>query len=314
MAETVEIPRAAADAESLAEHKQIRKAERNGTPLTASVSPQVAEKPKPAEAPKPVTSVEPGVSETPSASAGASEAPPTQAPKRDDAEARIKQLLADRAERDRRIQELESRVSKPAAAPVPKPAEVNSDPEPDLDDYVKKAPVDETFQKTLQRFTRDQISWTQRKEQASTAQTAMQKRIADRIAQTGKADFEEVTAPGGTPIWKGLAPAAVFAMRDEFDNGMAVLYQICANPAELKRIQSLSPARQVAEIAKLSDSLSKPESASQPAVVTRPAATPISRIPPPGRPVGGTQPAPAKSTAEASSLAEHKALRAARRN
>ena len=67
------------------------------------------------------------------------------------------------------------------------------------------------------------------------------------------ADFEEVVGESDVPISREMGQAIV-----ESDVGTDIAYYLAQNPDEAKRIASLSPIRQIAEIGKLEDRVSKP--------------------------------------------------------
>jgi hypothetical protein len=312
-----------AEADSFAAHKELRKAQREGKTPTESVSPKVEEEVKP-------ESVKPSVSETekPSESAEVSETSPAQEPKkpkRSDAESRIKELLADRdrtaaenAELKKKLDELAARpieTAKPAEPKVEAPKTVQG--EPDLDEYVKSAPADETYSKTVQRFTRDYLKFLNGQQQKTAveakAQESAQASVNAAIAKHGRETLAAIIGTKDNPN-SGIvmAPGVLKTFIDDYgQEGWDTLVHLHGNQEEYRRIQAIqSPLRQLNELAFLSRTLTVPAPKAE-TVTEKPRITapPVSRVAPPAKQVSGSEISQPKSTGEALSFEEHKRLR-----
>lgn len=315
MEATVEVPKSTANAETISEHKAIREAQKAGKPLMEKVpTADVKTEAKTAAEPSAPETAKPEASEaSTSESAGVSETPPSQdkkepKPKRDDAADRVKALLDERKERDRRIAELEARLnelSKPKTE-QPKVEAKPEDPEPDFDEYLAKAPEGESMGKTMARFNRDHLGWLNRQNEKTTQQKQAQEAWSAKInAAAAKHGADVVAAAVGSQDPKSgvQLPGQWVQVLRQLDNDIDVIVHLHQNPEEYQRIMGLTPGKQLAEIVLLSHKLANPPASPKPEAVS------VSRVAPPPRTVGGTAPPEPKSTAEAQSMAEHKRLR-----
>lgn len=239
-------------------------------------------------------------------------------PKRDrTAEGRIAELTAQlKAEREELARFREERQTREAAN-QPKPAETpKADKKPEsatgkpfLKDFVAQLKGDETYEDAQERWNdavqdwRDKQAEAKNTEQATAKQqTEFQAKVESKFEEyRGKyEDFDEVVESKWAP--PSLHQAAAQFIR-EFDNAYDVLYQLAKDPAEVTRIAALSPARQLAELGKLEDRLSKPEPKTPPI-------PPVSKAPAPIRQVGGSSSAePENDLTKATSQEEYERMR-----
>lgn len=310
METVVETPTATSEAESYAEHKAARAAEK--------------EPPKAGEA-NAVRAVDATASKEPPAKTEGTAKEPAEngqgkpdRPKRDrTAEAKITELTQEartaREERDRLKAELEEARKPKAAAEQPKPAsKPEEDPKPKLRDFVTKLTATETYEDAVERHADAIADWRDRQRQKTDTATAREReasgvretvtrKMAD--ARTKYDDFDTVTA-GDAKAGTGLIltpPMQQFVV--EHAAGMDVAYHLGKHPEDVKRIAALSPALQIAEMAFIARGHEAPQEKSKPKA---------SAAPPPPKTIGGQAAVRAKNTAEAGSYAEHKRLRSAR--
>lgn len=232
--------------------------------------------------------------------------------------AQANKLLAEDAARPHReeaeklrkeLEALRSRPSETAPKAEPKPAAAvpaqatadPNDPEPKVTDD-KYAGAD-----GFTLYNRDNAMWAfrqdQKKEQQKQAQIAHSQKV-QAILEAGKKskpDFDAVASK--VVINSGVMAEGV----RQLDNLADVLYKIGSDPAEVSRIQALSPLDQWAELRFASRELSKtPAAAAPPPVQLRPA---VSRVAAPPRVLTGSDTPPPKSTADAADFDEYKRLR-----
>lgn len=319
---TVEVPKTTAEAGSLSDHKAIRNAQRSGKPLTETITPKPVSEPQKTETPSAPKGETSGVPETPvSESAGVSETPPSQdkdkpkPPKRDTAEDRVKTLLEERRAQDRRIAELEARINQPAKPAEPPKPEAKPEGEPDLDEYLTKAPEGETYGKTLARFNRDHYTWLQREHEKTVAATERAKTFQTKLDTAKQKHGADVVAQAmGSPNDPGsgilLARGVLGQLVNSYENGIDVVVHLHQNPEIYQQIRSMPPEQQFIECAILARTLNAPKAQASPEK-PKPQPAPVSRVAPPPPTVGGSSVPDARSTAEAGSMAEHKRLRLA---
>jgi hypothetical protein len=131
-----------------------------------------------------------------------------------------------------------------AATPKPKPDDFQS-----VDDY-QEALVDWKFEQKLS--TREQTKEQKDKQDAEKAKqdSIMQgwdKQIAAVTKEPAYADFVSVVVKGGVQ-YAGVISQALY----EDDNGPQVAYQLAKDPALLKELNEMSPAKAIAKIGRLS--------------------------------------------------------------
>lgn len=235
--------------------------------------------------------------------------------------AQANKLLADEAARPHReeaeklrkeLEALKSRPSEPApnraepkpaaAAPAQTQADDPNDPAPKITDEKYKGPDGFTL------FTRDDALWAfrqdQKKQQQEQAARAHSQKVQS-ILQAGRAskpDFDAVSAR--VVINKAVMAEGV----EKLDNLADVLYKIGSDPAEVARIQALSPIDQWAELRFASRELSKAPAAAPPAA-PEPLKPAVSRVAPPPRVLSGTSEPPPKKLSDAKDYEEFKRQR-----
>jgi hypothetical protein len=174
---------------------------------------------------------------------------------------KIDRLIRENSELQRRLQALEQ--TGPAAAAVTTPVPTTPPPAP-----AGPKPVLTDF-KTLEDYTEALTEWkidqreARRKadEEKRTAEAAAKSLQDGWAAKEGAAlkahpDYSDVIASTRTPEGPGVMAAREALLEDE--HGAEILYWLAKNSAELKRIASLSPARAILEIGKLSAAFASP--------------------------------------------------------
>ncbi len=100
----------------------------------------------------------------------------------------------------------------------------------------------------------------------SEVQTAWNKQVAE--VKREHADFDDVANEVAQACSEAMADAIIAQ-----DNAARLTYYLGENPEELERIATLSPVRQISEIARLADKITAPA---------------VSKAPPPIKPIGGS--------------------------
>ena len=231
-------------------------------------------------------------------------------PKRDrTAEGRIAELT-------RKARELEEERnhwrSKAESATAPKPETPKletqpntSDGKPQLKTFVAQLGADETYEDAQERWADAVAEWreqqaqkkAQERETATKQQeTAIKLKTKVEEARSKYEDFDQVTEGN----WLTPAMQEFLIEADSLD----VIYHLGANRDEVARISQLSRARQIAELGKIEDRLSKPE--------PKPTAPPVSKAPAPLRNVSGSAPEPERDPNKAQTFEEFQRLRSKR--
>lgn len=176
---------------------------------------------------------------------------------------------------------------------------------PLLKDFVAALKADETYEDAQERHADALHTW--RQEQAAKEREA--EKMAQRTQETqtkvkAKVDaamskFEDFGDLMTAPIPATMIPA-IQEFMEEFDT-LDALHAVLSDPAELQRISQLSKARQLVELGKIDDRLSKPEPKHQPA--------PVSKAPAPIRNIGGSASESSDNILEAKSLEEYERMR-----
>lgn len=306
MEQTVQEPaKTAAEAESFAEYKALRKAE---------TEPPAEPKPEPKKEEPPV---EPPKEETPSEPAKAGEsAEDTETsdkqehkPRRDrTAEGRIAELTAARHKAEEEAADLRKQLE---LARAPRPAErtaeptkaapaTEADPKPKLRDFLDKPDV--SYEDAQEQWEEAVAGWRDRKRQAEQQKQEVVRTLTQRVnaARQEMPDFDSVAAN------LSLTPTMQDFAREE-ENGMKVIYHLGKNPEVYHNILGLSPVRQAAALALLGASLNPPASAP-----AKPS-PPVSRAPAPPRIVSGTESSAPRDLSEVTDFAEYKRLRKGQR-
>jgi len=207
-------------------------------------------------------------------------------PKRDrTAEGRIAELTNQLKAQKEEFERWKAQQGTPAA-PAVTPAEKKPESatgEPLLRDYVAKLKADETYEDAQQAWLRDHKRWDRDQEKAESAQRETEARTQEKQAKTqekiAKAHekYEDFGDLMTRPIPGSLGPA-ILEFIEEFDD-LGAVRELLSNPEELQRVSQLSKARQLVELGKIDDRLSKPE--------PKPTAPPVSKAPAPIRNIGG---------------------------
>lgn len=207
-------------------------------------------------------------------------------PKRDrTAEGRIAELtnqLKAQKEEFERWKTQQATPAAPSAAPAEKKPE-SATGEPLLRDYVAKLKADETYEDAQQAWLRDHKRWDREQDKAESAQRETEARTQEKQAKTqekiAKAHekYEDFGDLMTKPIPATLQPA-LLEFIEEFDD-LGAIRELLSNPEELQRVSQLSKARQLVELGKIDDRLSKPE--------PKPTTPPVSKAPAPIRNIGG---------------------------
>lgn len=246
----------------------------------AKSAPKESDEKNAADAEKPT---EPPVKlETP----GDSEREQSGKPKRDrTAEGRIaeltNQLKAQRDEFERWKAERATPAS-PAAAQVDKKPEATNG-KPILKDFVNALKADESYEDAQERWNDAVLDWREAQTAKRAEETANAKRsqeVQDKVQTKVQAAMEKFQDFGDvmTREIPGSMVAAVKDFMEEFDT-LDALHAVLSDPAEVQRISQLSKNRQLVELGKIDDRLSKPE--------PKPTQPPVSKAPAPIRNIGG---------------------------
>lgn len=209
-----------------------------------------------------------------------------------------KELDAIRSENARLKGQLEA--SQPAAtapkteAATPKPDAEAKQPKPEdfqsVDDYTAALvdwKVDQKLAAREQKQTEQQKTDTE-KARASEIMEGWDAQVKAVVAEPEYSDFSDVVLKGGIQYPDFLA-AALY----EVDNGAKVAYQLAKDPALLKEIAALSPARAIAKVGRLSAAFD-----AAPVVKTEPVKTePVKETPQPThKPQPSAAPTPIRSS------------------
>lgn len=185
---------------------------------------------------------------------------------------RIDKAVKAQREAERRAEEAERKLaetqgSRPAGAQqgtetnAQKPAEAKAKPEvKDFDDYDKylEALTEWNVDQRELKRERERVEKDAR-DRVEKINRAHQQRVT--AAREQHADFDEVVA-GAKGI--NVSQPAIEALVESEHSG-ELLYSLCSNTDEAKRIAALSPARQVAEIGKLESRFEAPPANAAPA-------------------------------------------------
>lgn len=234
-------------------------------------------------------------------------------PKRDrTAEGRIAELT-------RKARELEEDRdnwrTKAESAPAPKPEppqarqQPNAEGKPKLTQFVAELKADELYEDAVERYNDAVADWRDQQNQKRAEERTHQERtqqvqtkIKTRMEEVATKfdDFNEVVESKWAP------PAIQSAISDYMtdDGNLEVLYHLAKDSSEVERIAALPKSRQLAELGKLEDRISKPQS--------KPTAPPVSKAPAPLRNVSGTSPEPEKDPTKASSFEDYQRVRTKR--
>jgi hypothetical protein len=267
----------------------------------AKVAPKVEDEKTAADAEKPT---EPPVKlETP----GDSEEKAGK-PKRDrTAEGRIAELtnqLKAQKEEFERWKAQQATPAAPAAAQVDKKPEATNG-RPLLKDFVNALKADETYEDAQERWNDAVQDWREaqaakRAEESAHAKRSqeMQDKVQTKV-QAAMEKFEDFNDIMTRQIPASMVPAIQDFM-EEFDT-LDALHAVLSDPAEIQRISQLSKARQLVELGKIDDRLSKPE--------PKPTAPPVSKAPAPIRNIGGSASEANDDITQAKSLEEYERMR-----
>jgi hypothetical protein len=227
--------------------------------------------------------------------------------KKRDADARVKELLAQRKEDQKLLREALGKLAKlevperPASQVVTEPekksAKNEAKPEPQLDDknadgspkYTKY--VD--YQKAWSGWVRDEAireakaaasdhtTKTQKEQQTAQAEEVIARVWSGRIneARAKHADYDAVALNPELPIKKGSVTDAFIL---DSEHGAEVLYHLGSNPQELERIQTLNPLAQARELFRIEQKFATPPKPSP-----KPAAPKVTQAPNPPHQVTG---------------------------
>lgn len=244
---------------------------------------KTAEPEKPAE---PVVSSEKPL-ETPEGSVSKQE---EKKPRRDTtAEGRINELTARARQLEQERDEWKAKANPPAKE-EPKSAPPPPVGKPDFKAMLAAAPDGEDYEQTHDRYLEARDEWRERVAAEKAAQAfeaekakAVSESLVQKIqkASAEKPDFEEVVVHGK---WmpKALKDSVAAFMQDA--DSLDLIYYLAKNPDEVARIAAEKPSRQLLEMGKLEDRISKPAEPEKP---TRP---PVSSAPPPPTRMGGAAP------------------------
>lgn len=210
-------------------------------------------------------------------------------------------------ERDewRQKAEAQGQTPKPQAEKTPESAAG----EPLLRDYVARLKADEVYEDAQQAWLRDHKRWDREQEKAESAQRETEARTQEKQAKTqeklAKAHekYEDFGDLMTRPI-PGSMGAAIMEFIDEFDD-LGAIRELLSNPEELQRVSQLSKAKQLIELGKIDDRLSKPE--------PKPTAPHVSKAPAPLRNLGGSSSEGNDDLNEAKTFEEFERLRAKQR-
>ncbi|HKB34887.1 MAG TPA: hypothetical protein VKD72_00440, partial [Gemmataceae bacterium] len=188
------------------------------------------------------------------------ETEPAQPSRPNSRQRRIDRLTRENAELQKRIQALEQPISSP------RPAEAAPAPagRPELKDF-----------QTLEAYTEALTEWklgqhdAQRKADdekraAESAARTLQESWSAREAAAAKAhpDYRELMDSTEIPVGPGVLAARQALLEDE--HGAEVLYWLARTPGALEKVASLSPARAILEIGRLSASVADSQSPENP--------------------------------------------------
>ena len=183
--------------------------------------------------------------------------PETEEQKRSKYQRRIDRKNADIAAARTEARLLRERLEQLEAQARPQAQRDNSAPTLDkfdnFEDYMAARVAYEAEKVVDGRLSKVHQQEAERK--ASEAQHRVMSSWQDRQAAAAEkyADFEEVVGESDAPISREMGQAIV-----ESEVGTDIAYYLAQHPDEAKRIASLSPIRQIAEIGKLEDRVSKP--------------------------------------------------------
>jgi hypothetical protein len=264
----------------------------------AKVAPKVEDEKTAADAEKPT---EPPVKlETP----GDSEEKAGK-PKRDrTAEGRIAELTNQLKAQKEEFERWKAQQTAPATALAEKQPE-SATGEPDLDKFVAELKGDERYELAIMRYNKALRQYEKEQEKAESAQRETEARTQEMQAKTqekiAKAHekYEDFGDLMTKPIPASLQPALLEFIQ-EFDD-LGAIRELLSNPEELQRISQLSKARQLVELGKIDDRLSKPE--------PKPTAPPVSKAPAPIRNIGGSASEANDDITQAKSLEEYERMR-----
>lgn len=192
-----------------------------------------------------------------------------------------------------------------AAAPKTEKAPESVAGEPDLADFVAKLGPDERYETAIARYTKAMRQYEREQERVEGEQKAQAQRSQETQAkvqtkvEAAMAKFEDFSDVMTREIPASMV-ASVREFMEEFDT-LDALHAVLSDPAEIQRIAQLSKARQLVELGKIDDRLSKPE--------PKPTAPPVSKAPAPIRSLGGSGSEPNDDIFQAKSFEEYERTR-----
>lgn len=229
-------------------------------------------------------------------------------PKRDrTAEGRIAELtnqLKAQKEEFERWKATQAQPAAPAVAQVDKKPEATNG-KPLLKDFVAALKTDETYEDAQERWNDAVQDWREAQsakrveEQAQAQRTQETQAKVQTKVQAAMQKFEDFGEVMTRQIPASMVPAITEFM-NEFDT-LDALHAVLSDPAEIERISQLSKARQLVELGKIDDRLSKPE--------PKPTAPLVSKAPAPLRNLGGSSSEGTDDINEAKSLEEYQRMR-----
>lgn len=196
--------------------------------------------------------------------------------------ARNKSIETENATLRARLDEIERKVATPApkADPAAPATETLAPGEPDIKDF-----------KTPNEWLKAHNKWSQAQEQRTTEQAETEQRAREvwdahnsRLSEARAKydDFDDVAKDfGNVEIPRDAAIAIV-----EDENSADILYYLAKNEAEAKKLATLSPMKQIAEVGRIADKVRAAAAAPAPKTPLR--TKPQSQAPEPIKPVGGS--------------------------
>jgi hypothetical protein len=181
--------------------------------------------------------------------------------------------------------------------------------EPDLDKFVSELKADEKYELAIMRYNKAVRQYEKEQEKAESVQRETEARTQEKQAKTqeklAKAHekYEDFGDLMTRPIPGSIGPA-ILEFIEEFDD-LGAVRELLSNPEELQRVSQLSKAKQLIELGKIDDRLSKPE--------PKPTAPHVSKAPAPLRNLGGSSSEGNDDLNEAKTFEEFERLRAKQR-
>lgn len=227
------------------------------------------------------------------------------------AEDRVKELLADRNARDKRIQELERLLADkvtpktPESAPdKPQPKGLEAPKKPKLEDFKTYEEYDAAKDAYYEELSEFKAKKAVQEAEQRRAQAEVDRSVAAKLQEAKQLypDFDDVAVPVVEAFGKGLNPAVVDAL-GRSQNMAHILYVIGKDAAEVKAFQELAQRDPVGAIlkigiyeqlvkAELDKSRASADKTEKPEVQKSPAKQLTSAPPPPPEVGGKSQVAP----------------------